>query len=85
MVGLDVLEKRKTRPLVPIPNQIAPVHGVLSYIFNIHFKVWRLFSHRRLGLLIALFPSDFTTEILYALNQYTLIRQPAGPQSYSKG
>jgi hypothetical protein len=53
----------KIPPLVPILNQINPVHTIPSYLRCILI----LYTHLRLGLLRGHFPSDFPINILYAI------------------
>jgi hypothetical protein len=49
-------------PLVPILNQINPIHTIPSYLKSISI----LSTHPRLGLPSGLLPSGFPTNILYA-------------------
>jgi hypothetical protein len=52
----------RTLPLVPIQSQINPVHTIPSYRRSILI----LSTHLHLGLPSGLFPSGFSTKILYA-------------------
>jgi hypothetical protein len=51
----------KCSPLVPILSQINPIHTTPSYLRHILI----LFTHLLLGFLSGLFPSGFSTNILY--------------------
>jgi hypothetical protein len=55
---------QKSPPLVPIVGQFDPVHTIPSYLSKI---ILMSSTHLHLGLPSGLFPSDFPTNIIYAL------------------
>jgi hypothetical protein len=59
---------QKSSPLVPIPNEINPVHTKPPYIFMTHF----MRSHLCPGLPSGVFPPSFPIKTIYAYLFYTI-------------
>ena len=62
----------KSASSVPILGHLNPVHAPPSHLFKINFNIILPPSHLHLHGPSGLFPSDFTTKILYALFLYPI-------------
>jgi hypothetical protein len=66
----------KSLPLVSVLGHMILVYTVISYVLDIHFNITLSF-HLHLGLPSGLFPSGFSTKILYAFLSYLTCYMPS--------